>query len=78
MPPTFGEEVAGQGWSTGAVIPQAMLPVLAAHLTRPGTEQSTPVQADDWLVVVSQTCDVLAAKLVLRSTNPTSHVHEPC
>jgi len=63
LPPTFGEEVAGQGWSTGAVIPQAMLPVLAAHLTRPGTEQSTPVQADDWLVVVSQTCDVLAAKL---------------
>ena len=63
MPPTFGEEVEGQGWSTGAVLPPAMAPALAAYLTRPGADQPTQVHPDDWLVLVSQTCDVLASKL---------------
>lgn len=63
MPSTFGEEVAGQGWSTGAVLPPAMAPAVAAYLTRPGADEPTLVQAGDWLVLVSQTCDVLASKL---------------
>jgi len=63
LPPTFGEEVAGQGWCTGAVVPHAVVPALAQHLVRPGAAQPAPVQAEDWLVVVSQTCDVLATKL---------------
>lgn len=58
----FGVEVAERGWSTGAVVPLGMLPVIAGHLARPG---AAPVQvADaDWLVIVSQTCDVVATKL---------------
>ena len=63
MPPTFGEEVAGQGWSTGAVIPPTMVLALAPYLTRPEADQSAQVLPDDWLVLVSQTCDVLAARL---------------
>jgi hypothetical protein len=58
----FGDEVAARGWCTGAVVAPGMVPAIAGHLSRPG---GAPVQvADaDWLVVVSQTCDVLATKL---------------
>mgnify|MGYP003382121529 CR=1 FL=1 len=63
MPPTFGEEIAEQGWCTGAVVDRADIPVLARYLVRSGAEQSTAMEASDWLIVVSQTCDVLATKL---------------
>lgn len=58
----FGEEIAEKGWCTGAVAPQAMVLAIAVHLARP---DASPVQVaeNDWLVVVSQTCDVLATKL---------------
>jgi len=39
-----------------------MLPALEPHLTRPG-QHPTQVAGADWLVVVSQTCDVVASKL---------------
>lgn len=39
-----------------------MLSALAQHLTRPGQEPTQVAEAD-WLVVVSQTCDVVAPKL---------------
>lgn len=58
----FGDDVAQRGWQTGSVVPAAMLPMLAPHLTRPG-QQPTQVAAADWLVVVAQTCDVVAHKL---------------
>ena len=58
----FGEDVAQRGWQTGSVVPADMLPVLTQHLTRPG-QQPTQVAAADWLVVVSQTCDILTQKL---------------
>jgi hypothetical protein len=63
LPTTFGDEVAEQGWCTGAVIAHADVPVIAQHLLRPGGAQPTTVESRDWLVVVSQTCDVLAVKL---------------
>ena len=58
----FGDEVAEQGWCTGAVVPHGMVPAIAGHLARPG---GAPVEVteNDWLVVVSQTCDVVAQKL---------------
>lgn len=58
----FGDEIAGRGWSTGAVVPQAMVPVIAMFLARPGAN-TVQVAEHDWLVVVSQTCDVVASKL---------------
>lgn len=58
----FGDEVAERGWCTGAVVPPGMVPAIAGHLARPG---GAPVRVADaeWLVVVSQICDVLATKL---------------
>lgn len=58
----FGDDVAQRGWQTGSVLPADLLPLLAPHLTRPG-QAATPVGADDWLVVISQTCDILATRL---------------
>lgn len=58
----LGDEVANQGWRTGAVVPLAMLPVIAQYLCRPGAA-AVEVAADHWLVVVSQTCDVVARNL---------------
>ena len=59
---SLGDEVAGQGWRTGAVVPQGMLATIAQHLTRPGAA-AVEVTADHWLVIVSQTCDVVARTL---------------
>lgn len=58
----FGDEVAEKGWCTGAVVPQAMVPAIVGHLARPGGNP-TQIAENDWLVIVSQTCDVLATKL---------------
>ena len=58
----LGDEVAEQGWCTGAVVPQGMLPAIAQHLARPGAAAVEVAEAD-WLVVVSQTCDVVARTL---------------
>lgn len=63
MPPTFGEEVAKQGWCTGAVVAPADMPAFAQYVVRPGAGQPTAIEPQDWLVIASQTCDVLAAKL---------------
>lgn len=62
MPPTLGEELAGQRWCTGAVVPHDLTPALAPHLRHPSGAHVT-VQPDDWLVVVSHACDVLARTL---------------
>lgn len=63
MPPTFGEEIAKQGWCTGAVVAAADVPAIAHYLVRPGAGKPAAIEPKDWLVVVSQTCDVLATKL---------------
>ena len=60
--PSFGDEVAQKGWCTGAVVPHGMVPAIAQHLGRPGAEPVAVAEAD-WLIVVSQTCDVLATAL---------------
>lgn len=58
----LGDEVAELGWCTGSVVPQGMLPTIAQHLARPGAAAVEVAEAD-WLVVVSQTCDVVARTL---------------
>ncbi|MDD2768392.1 MAG: hypothetical protein PHT19_06640 [Methylococcus sp.] len=59
---TFGDDVAQRGWRTGSVVSVEMLPLLQLHPTR-HDQPLIQVTADDWLVVVSQTCDVVAPKL---------------
>lgn len=58
----FGDDVAQRGWQTGSVVPAAMLSEVAQHLQRPG-QQPAEIAEADWLVVVSQTCDVVARQL---------------
>jgi len=58
----FGDDIAERGWQTGSVVPAEMLPELAQHLTRHGQRPALVAEAD-WLVVTSQTCDVVAPKL---------------
>lgn len=60
----LGDAVAKQGWRTGAVISPEMVPFIKHYLTRPDAE-AVNVADVDWLVVVSQTCDVVARKLEL-------------
>jgi hypothetical protein len=59
---SFGDDVAQRGWKTGSVVPADMLAECVEHLTRPGEEPRQVAEAD-WLVVVSQTCDIVAQKL---------------
>lgn len=70
----FGDEVAQRGWQTGSVVPTDMLPALAAHLTRPD-QPPAQVTADDWLVVVTQTCDIIATKLEAEPLVEVLHCH---
>ena len=63
LPLTFGQEVANQGWCTGSVVAPATIPVIGHYLVRPGAGQPSIISPYDWLVIVSQTCDVLAVKL---------------
>lgn len=58
MPDSLGSQLDGKGWQAGAVIPHDRIPPLLPHLTRHGKEPPI-VEAHDWLVVVSQTCDVV-------------------
>lgn len=58
----FGDDVAQRGWQTGSVVSTELLPQLIAHLTRPG-QPPAEVGGGDWLVVVSQTCDIVAPKV---------------
>jgi len=58
----LGDDVAQRGWRTGSVVSAEMLPLLQPHLTR-HDQPPAQVTADDWLVVVSQTCDIVAPKL---------------
>jgi hypothetical protein len=59
-----GDEIAAKGWRTGAVFQREMLPSIAPHLVNPsGQLSSSSIGADDWLIIVSQTCDVVAKKI---------------
>lgn len=62
MPSTLGEQLDAQGWQAGAVIATDTLALVSPHLSRHG-EKPAQLQDGDWLVVISQTCDVVQAKL---------------
>lgn len=58
MPDSLGSQLDEKGWQAGAVIRHDCVPVLLPHLTRYGQEAPT-FEHHDWLVVLSQTCDVV-------------------
>jgi len=58
VPLSLGAQLGEKGWEAGAVVPQAMVPVLTPYMTRVG-QLPPDVATSDWLAVVSQTCDVV-------------------
>ena len=58
---SFGSDLDEKGWQAGAVVSQDMLPAVVPLLSRAGLPPPV-IDGGDWLVVVSQTCDVVAAK----------------
>ena len=58
----FGDDVAQRGWQTGSVVSADLVPHVEQYLARPDRPRVV-LAAEDWLVVVSQTCDVQATKL---------------
>ena len=68
----FGDDVAQHGWQTGAVVSANLVPRVEQYLTRPDRSRVV-LAAEDWLVVVSQTCDVLATKLAAEPYGEVLH-----
>lgn len=62
MPGALGERLNALGWCTGAVVSPERIAALSRALHNP-RRQPADVLPEHWLVVVSQTCDVLARKL---------------
>ena len=58
---SLGSLLEARGWAAGAVIPFAAVPLIQPYLIFDGV--SAAVDHDDWLVIVSQTCDVVAPSL---------------
>ena len=58
---SFGSDLDEKGWQAGAVVSQDMLPAVVPLLSRAGLPPPV-IDGGDWFVVVSQTCDVVAAK----------------
>ncbi len=55
---SLGEQVDAQGWFSGAVIPMAMAEAALPYFARHNVDQ-VEIKDVDWLVVVSQTCDIV-------------------
>ena len=56
------QKIDSLGWQAGAVLPQQMLPFVQPFLKTPDNA-SPHVDVADWLIVISQTCDVVQRKL---------------
>lgn len=69
-----GNDVAKRCWQTGAALPADMLSSLAKDLSRPGCAPPK-IAEDDWVVVVSQTCDIVVDKLEAEPFVEVLHGH---
>ena len=59
----IGTQIASRGWTAGSVLPRQAANALAEYLAHPGVGYVPCIEKEDWLVVISQTCDVLAQTL---------------
>jgi hypothetical protein len=62
MADTLGKRLRAMGWQCGSLIPESLYPEIEALAASPIREPLRP-QAADWLVVLSQSCDLLAESL---------------
>lgn len=58
--PTYGEELLANGWRGGGVLPLELYEIVRPHLRHGEELPPTRLDPNDWLIVVSQTCDVVA------------------
>jgi hypothetical protein len=60
----IGDVLDAKGWQCGATVPPQMYPVIGIYL-RHSSDQEAPrdIKGEDWLVVLSQTCDIVAKRL---------------
>jgi hypothetical protein len=61
-PNTIGSRLHANGWQTGSVLRLDHTTSVAPLLQRAG-HSPYPLRDDDWLIVVSQTCDIVALRL---------------
>lgn len=57
------EKLRDLNWSAGSVFAKEAYPAIRQYLAHPGQDSQAPIGEDEWLVVISQTCDIVAKKL---------------
>lgn len=55
-------QIDSLGWKAGSVLPQNMLSSIQSFLRNPDNT-SPQIDSNDWLIIISQTCDVVQRKL---------------
>jgi hypothetical protein len=57
------EAIRRDCWRCGSVVPGSMYPLIKSYLVRPGESAPLVLEETDWLVVVSHSCDITAARM---------------
>lgn len=60
MAETLGEQLDALGWQSGSVVPESLYAEIETATASPHRASLRP-QDQDWLIVLSQSCDVVAA-----------------
>lgn len=58
--PTYAETLNAGGWRSGSVLPLNLHELVRPHLRHGQEPPLERIDAEDWLIVISQTCDLLA------------------
>ncbi len=74
MPGTFGDDVNARGWRCGAVIAPDMVDAARPFLHHAG-HASVQLEDGAWLALLSQSCDVVQAKLEAEPFVEILHCH---
>jgi hypothetical protein len=59
---TLGEQLSASGWKSGSVIEPACCDELCPYIHHCDQAAPETINPEDWLIVVSQSCDVVAPK----------------
>jgi hypothetical protein len=61
---TLGQQLIDLGWQCGSVLPESIYLAIVRYLCHPEESISPPPVPTDWMVLISQTCDVVAPTLL--------------
>lgn len=59
---TIGEQLLALGWRAGSVLPPELHKLIRRYIHHIGEKAPTHIDPNSWLIVVSQSCDVVARK----------------